>query len=135
MNKQELLNLISKLGIQKEEFYVLSSGSLVLRDIMLDAGDLDIAVTKTGLQKLKEQYDLVQKENGWYMVSDNIECVCNENDFSSLKPEFVNGYYVQNINEYLDYLESSGREKDKKRIPLVKKYIEKKDALLNGADE
>ena len=34
-----------------------------------------------------------------------------------------NGYYVQNIYDYLEYLESSEREKDVLRIPLVKEYI------------
>ncbi len=124
MSKQELLNLISELNISKEEFYVVSSGALVLRNILQDAGDLDIVVTELGLQKLKKHYNLVQKENGWYKVTENIECVCDKKETSSYQPELVNGYYVQNINEYLKYLESSVREKDKKRIPLVKKYIE-----------
>ena len=124
MSKQELLNLISELNIPKEEFYVVSSGALVLRNILQDAGDLDIVITELGLQKLKEHYNLVQKENGWYKVTENIECVCDKKEASSYQSELVNGYYVQNINEYLKYLESSTREKDKKRIPLVKKYIE-----------
>ena len=124
MSKQELLNLISELNIPKEEFYVVSSGALVLRNILQDAGDLDIVVTELGLQKLKEHYNLVQKENGWYKVTENIECVCDRKGTSSYQTELVNGYYVQNINEYLKYLESSTREKDKKRIPLVKEYIE-----------
>ena len=124
MSKQELLNLISELNIPKEEFYVVSSGALVLRNILQDAGDLDIVVTELGLQKLKEHYNLVQKENSWYKVTENIECVCDRKGTSSYQPELINGYYVQNINEYLKYLESSTREKDKKRIPLVKEYIE-----------
>lgn len=67
MSKQELLNLISELNIPKEEFYVVSSGALVLRNILQDAGDLDIVVTELGLQKLKEHYNLVQKD--FYYVS------------------------------------------------------------------
>lgn len=46
MKKDELLELIKTLKIDKEEFWVLSSGALVLREIYPDAGDLDIAVTK-----------------------------------------------------------------------------------------
>ena len=40
MNKEELIELLNTLKIDKEEFWVLSSGALVLRDIYEDAGDL-----------------------------------------------------------------------------------------------
>lgn len=49
MNKEELLKLINSLKIDKEEFWILSSGSLVLREIYEIAHDLDIAVTFKGL--------------------------------------------------------------------------------------
>ena len=39
------------------------------------------------------------------------------------KPELVNGYLCQNIYEYLGYLKSSEREKDKLKIPIVEEYI------------
>lgn len=56
MKKDELLELIKTLKIDKEEFWVLSSGALVLRGIYPDAGDLDIAVTNKGLDELKNNY-------------------------------------------------------------------------------
>ena len=127
MNKDELIELMNTLKIDKEEFWVLSSGALVLRDIYEDAGDLDIAVTSKGLEQLKENYDLVEKENGWYIVNDKVECVCDGNkEDLKYKPEKLEcGYFAQNIFEYLEYLKSSSREKDMKRIPLVENYIEK----------
>lgn len=127
MNRDELIELMNTLKIDKEEFWVLSSGALVLRDIYEDAGDLDIAVTSKGLEQLKENYDLVEKENGWYIVNDKVECVCDGNkEDLKYKPEKLEcGYLAQNIFEYLEYLKSSSREKDMKRIPLVENYIEK----------
>ena len=56
MNKEELINLIKTLKISKEEFWILSSGALVLRGIFPDAGDLDIAVTNKGMEEFKAQY-------------------------------------------------------------------------------
>jgi hypothetical protein len=118
MNKDELLALIEKLKVNKEEYVILSSSALVLRGIYESAGDLDLAVTKKGLQELKENYNVIPKERGWYTVTDKIECIeCD------MPKEKVNGYYVQDINDYLEYLEGSSREKDKLRIPLVKEYI------------
>ncbi|HBC84636.1 MAG TPA: hypothetical protein DCZ30_04265 [Clostridiales bacterium] len=130
MNKNDLLELIKTLKIDKEEFWILSSGALVLRDIYPNAGDLDIAVTNKGLMQLKNNYNIVQKENGWFIVTDNIECVCDgEKKELKYQPEKVGEYYVQNIEEYMKYLNSSNREKDKLRIPIVEEYIKQRAKL------
>lgn len=125
MNKEKLIALIKTLKISKSNFWILSSGALVLRGIYPDAGDLDIAVNDRGLKELKENYNLIQKENSnFYKVTENIECVCDgAKSKLKYKPEKVGEFYVQNIYEYLNYLKSSKREKDKKRIPIVEEYI------------
>ena len=121
MNKKELLELIDSLKINKNEFWVLSSGALVLRGIYPNAGDLDIAVTEKGLNELKNAYDLKQKENGWYIVNDKVECVLDTKE--DWKIEEYEGILLQNIDEYYKYLQNSNREKDKARIPLVVEYM------------
>lgn len=125
MNKNELIKLINSLNIDKEEFWVLSSGALVLRGIYQDAGDLDIGVSLKGLEQLKAQFELKQKDNGWYIVNDKVECVLDDKDV-----EKVGDINVESINRYYNYLLQSNREKDKKRIPLIEKYIKtKKDKI------
>ena len=120
MKKIELINLIDSMCLDKNEFVVLSSGALVLRGIMDNAVDLDIAVTSTGLEHLKEKYNLIKKDNGFYKVTDDIECV---QDNMEGKKELLGNYYVQDINNYLEFLKRSNREKDKIRIRLVEEYI------------
>lgn len=127
MNKEELFELLKNLKIDKEEFWLLSSGSLVLRDIFPDAGDLDIAFTDKGLEQLKKNYNLVQKENGWFIITENIEGMCKgSKENLKYQPQKVGDYFVQNIEEYLEYLNGSLREKDKMRIPIVEEYIDNK---------
>lgn len=127
MKKDELLKLIESLKIDKNEFWILSSGALVLRGIYDDARDLDIAVTNKGLEELKKNYNLIRKENGWYIVNDEVECVCDgDKDKLKYKPEYNGEYYLQNINEYYEYLKQSSRDKDKVRIPIVENYIKNK---------
>ena len=46
VNKKELEKLISTLKIEKSEYWILSSASLVLRGIYDSAADLDLAVTE-----------------------------------------------------------------------------------------
>ncbi|MEG0873419.1 MAG: hypothetical protein RSE00_04060 [Clostridia bacterium] len=130
MNKKELLELITTLKIDKEEFWILSSGALVLRGIYPNARDLDIAVTNKGLEELKNNYKLEQKENGWFILANNIECVCDgEKDKLKYQPEKVEEWYVQNIEEYIEYLNNSTRKKDKLKIPIVKEYIKQNCSL------
>lgn len=121
MNKKELIELIESLNIDKEEFWLLSSGALVLRGIYPDAGDLDIGVSEKGLEQLKKNFELMPKGNGWYKVNDKVECVLDNKDV-----EKVDGYNVENINRYYSYLLQSSREKDKLRIPLVEAYMKAK---------
>lgn len=121
MNKEELEKLISTLKIEKGEYWILSSASLVLRGIYDSAADLDLAVTEEGLKQLKENYNLVQKENGWYIVNDKVECVLDTKE--PYKIEKFEEYYLQDIHDYYNFIKNSNREKDKKRIPLVENYI------------
>ena len=121
MNKEELEKLISTLKIEKVEYWILSSASLVLRGIYDSAADLDLAVTEKGLKQLKENYNLVQKENGWYIVNDKVECVLDTKE--PYKIEKFGEYYLQDIYDYYNFIKNSNREKDKKRIPLIENYI------------
>ena len=127
MNKKELIELIESLNIDKNEFWVLSSSALVIREIYPDAGDLDIAVTDKGLQELKQKFDLKQKENGWYIVNDKVECVLDEKE--SWKVEEYEDILLESIEKYYKYLLSSTREKDKLRIPIVEEYMRKRKGL------
>ena len=122
MNKEELIKLIENLKLEKNEYWILSSGALVIRGIYPDAGDLDIAVTEKGLQELKKNYELKEKGKGWYIVNDKIECVLETKE--EWKIEKFGQDNLQSIDKYYDFLKNSSREKDKARIPLVKEYME-----------
>lgn len=124
MNKEELIKLLESLKIDKNEFWILASGALVMREIYPDAGDLDIAVTERGLQELKDNYNLKQKDNGWYIVNDKVECVLDTK--KDWEIEKYGEYNLQSIEKYYEFLKNSDREKDKARIPLVEEYIKTK---------
>ncbi len=124
MTKEQLLELLKTIKVDKEEFWLLSTGALTLRGIYKEARDLDIAVTDKGLEQLNQNYQLKKKENDWYIVTDKIECVCDgKKENLKYQPELVGDYYVQNLHEYLEFLEGSSRKKDQDKIEIVKKYI------------
>ncbi len=124
MNKEELLELMSNLKIDLNEFWVLSSSALVLRDLFPDAGDLDIAVTEEGLKQLKENYDLKQKENGWYIVNEKVECLLDQKE--DWKIEKVGQYNLESLEKYYNHLKTSTREEDKIKYEIVKEQLKQK---------
>lgn len=122
MNKEELICLIESLEIDYNEFWIISSSALVMRDLFPDAGDLDIAVTEKGLNDLKKKFNLIQQPNGFYKVNDKVECVLDIKEDSKI--EKYGKYNLESITKYFDYLKKSTREKDKIKYEIVKKYIE-----------
>ena len=120
MNKIQVLKLLNDLKISKDKYVILSSASLVIRDIYEECGDIDIAVSLDGFEELKQNYDLIDKGNNWYKISDDIECVVGS---KNLKKEKYNEFYLQDIHQYYDFVKSKNREKDKERISILEKYI------------
>ena len=45
MNKEQILKLLSKLNFPKDEYYVLSGASMVIRGIRKQAKDLDLCIS------------------------------------------------------------------------------------------
>lgn len=121
MNKEEIINLIETIEIDSEEFWILSSASLVIRGLFPDAGDLDIAVTEKGLEQLKQKYEIKSKGNGKYEINDKIECIVDKKE--EWKIEKCGKYNLVSLEKYLEFLKSSNREKDKIRYEIVLKAL------------
>ena len=119
MNKKEIIDLLEQLNIPKEEYVILSSSALVIREVYDKAGDIDLAVTQKGLEFLKRKYNLIDKGNNWFTITDRIECVLDE----TVKKEKYGEYYLQDIVQYYEYVKSRNREKDKLRLPELEEYI------------
>ena len=127
MNKQEVIDLLENLGIDLDECWVLSSAALVIRDMFPDAGDLDLAVTEKGLEQLKAKYNLIKKDNGFYIVNDKVECVVDTKE--PYKIEKYGKYNLLSLEAYFDFLKNSKREKDKVKYDLIKPIIDKSEYL------
>ena len=83
MNKEELLNLLDTLELPKTEYYILSSGSMLLYGLREIAGDLDLCVSNELFEKLKEKYKLKESDKnecGFYHISKEIEIVPNSKE-------------------------------------------------------
>ncbi len=124
MNKIELLKLLDSLNLPKTEYYILSSGSMLLYGLRDIANDLDLCVSNELFKHLKEKYNLNENnknDSGFYKISKDIEIV--PNDKKNFKMDYIDEYPVENLKTILEFKEKRNLPKDKKDIENIKKYL------------
>ena len=72
MNKEELLSLLDTLNLPKTEYYILSSGSMLLYGLRERANDLDLCVSNELFEQLKEKYNLKDWRRNHMYIMDGI---------------------------------------------------------------
>ena len=126
MKKIELLNLLKELNFPKDEYYVLSGASLVLRGIRKEANDLDLCISEELFNEIKDKYNLAEgnkNECGFYKINDNLEIVVNKKE--DFKMEIGEKYNLEDLQTSLDFKIKRNKPKDQKDIENIKKHLEK----------
>ena len=126
MKKIELLNLLEELVFPKDEYYVLSGASLVLRGIREEANDLDLCISEELFNQIKDKFNLIQEkknECGFYKINDNLEIVVDKKD--DFKMEIGENYNLEDLQTILDFKIKRNKPKDKEDIENIKKYLGK----------
>ena len=130
MKKIELLNLLKELNFPKDEYYVLSGASLVLRGIRKEANDLDLCISEELFNEIKDKYNLAEgnkNECGFYKINDNLEIVVNKKE--DFKMEIGEKYNLEDLQTILDFKIKRNKPKDKEDIENIKKYLEKHNII------
>ena len=130
MKKIELLNLLKELNFPKDEYYVLSGASLVLRGIRKEANDLDLCIPEELFNEIKDKYNLAEgnkNECGFYKINDNLEIVVNKKE--DFKMEIGEKYNLEDLQTILDFKIKRNKPKDKEDIENIKKYLEKHNII------
>ena len=131
MNKIELLNLLEELNFPKDEYYVLSGASLVLRGIREEANDLDLCISEELFKQIKDKYNLTEEkknECGFYKINDNLEIVVDKKEDFNM--EIGEKYNLENLQTILDFKLKRNLPKDKKDIANIKIYLEKNNTNI-----
>ena len=130
MKKIELLNLLKELNFPKDEYYVLSGASLVLRGIKEEANDLDLCISKELFNQIKDKFNLTDErknECGFYKINDNLEIVVDKKE--DFKMEIGEKYNLEDLQTILDFKLKRNKPKDKDDIENIKKYLHIKNTL------
>ncbi len=126
MNKEQLLTLLSKLNFPKDEYYILSGASLVIRGIREQASDLDLCISEELFEQIKNKYNLTEdkkNEYGFYHINNFIEVVVNKK--SDFNMDFCNPYNLENLNTILEFKIKRNKPKDQADIQKIKEYLKK----------
>ena len=126
MNKKEIIDELNEIELDKNEFWVSGSASLVLRDIIENANDIDLSITEKAFKEIENKSIFlgVNHNTKWYRLNDTIEfCIDNKTED---KVEYKEPYNLLDLNYYYDnFLKDSDREKDKEKKIIIKNILNK----------
>ena len=129
MDKQSFVEKLNLLNLPIGDYYILSSGSLLLYGLRDKVGDIDLCISKDLFDNyLKEKYQIDEEsknECGFYKLSDDIEFIVNDGKDPNYKFEYdiVDGYPVQKLGIIL-------RDKKKRNLPKDQRDIENINRFL-----
>lgn len=128
MNKEQLLDLLVELDFPKDEYYVLSGASLVIRGIREQAGDLDLCISEELFEQIKDKYELTQdkkNECGFYHIREDLEIVVDKK--SKFNMEECEPYNLEDLNTILQFKIKRNKPKDQADIENIKAYLNNKN--------
>ena len=118
MNKKEILNYLKKLGLDKNEYIVISGASLVLHDVIDATKDIDLSCSKKYYDKIKWPTKMGHmgkeiKYNDIYEISDNL--------YDNKNIDIINGYKVMNLESCLELkrIDKNFNEIDKNKFLIL----------------
>ena len=129
MDKSFFIQRLNSFDLPIGEYYILSSGSLLLYGLREEANDIDLCVSKELFENtLKEKYkldDTDKNEYGFYKIAEDVEVVVNDKSNPKYKFEYdiVDGYPVQKLGIILRDKKKRNLPKDRKDIQNINKFL------------
>lgn len=123
MDKQGILNCLSEFPYDRNEYWVITGGAMVLYDIREQTADVDLGCSKRLADRLEaDGYLFRRTDDGkrWFKYGDNIE-IFEEWIMDTI--ETVYGFHVVSIKGLIEMKQEIGRDKDKRDIELIKAVL------------
>lgn len=121
MNRQEYIITLEKMALPRDQFIILSGGSLLLRGLRESTADFDLSMTKELAQKIN-LYDSPKDEKGFYKPYENVQAL---DDYDEKDYEIVDGFQCETLQSILEFKKRLNRPKDLKDIERIETILKK----------
>ena len=130
MKKQEYLQKLDSLGLDKKEYCIISGGVMLMLGLREETSDIDIQVNPEYFKKLKKRYNLKKspKFSYLYELSDEVEIAVL--DIKQEDVEYIDGYPINKIENELAWKIAHNRDKDKRDIENIKRYLKERERKI-----
>lgn len=119
MNRREYIDRLEALNLPKDQFIILSGGSLLLRGLRESTADFDLCVMPK-LAKELDLYNAPQDEAGCYVPLENVQM---KDDYDNFDYDIVDGFQCESLESILEFKRKMRRPKDIKDIEAIEKYL------------
>ena len=123
MDKQGILNCLSEFLYDRNEYWVVAGGAMVLYGIREQTADIDLGCSKRLADHLEADGCLFRRTDDgkrWFKYGDHIEIF---EEWIRDTVETVCGFRVVSIQGLIEMKQDLGRDKDKKDIAFIKAYL------------
>ena len=130
MNKEQLIAILNELNFPIGDYYLLSSGCLMLYGIRDKINDIDLCISEELFNNIKEKYNLTEdkkNECNFYKVNDYLEVVVNKKE--DLNYDIKDDIPVEKLTSILEYKIKRNLDKDKLDIKKIQDYLQSKENI------
>ena len=130
MNKEQLIEKLQELNFPVGDYYLLSSGCLMLYGLRDKIGDIDLCVSDKLFEQIKDKFNLTEEkknECGFYKINDYLEIVVNKKE--EMQYDMKDGIPVEKLTTILNFKLKRNAEKDQKDIVNIQNYLRENENL------
>ncbi len=123
MNKIEYLKRVDELNFSKDDYVIISGGNLLIHGLRSTTEDIDLAINDKLFLELNSKGLLTpsNKMPNLYNYEDDVELKLA--NYPKEDIEFYEGYPTLKLLKELEWKINNKRDKDKKDIENIKRYL------------
>ena len=125
MNKVQIIKILNKYNLAKDEFIIITSAALVLRGIKNDAKDIDITVSLKLKEYLLKNYNCKLKSSKNNVEVYNIDNIIDFStyNYDKINYDLIDNFKVQTLSEIIKFKKQLNRPKDINDLKLINNYL------------
>ena len=137
MNKREFEEYLDKLDLDKNEYCIISGGSLLMHNLKEETDDVDLYVTQKQFNNLSKKFNVHRSNKPYpnhYTVNENTEAVLIDN-IENEKIYYIDGYPCRSIMDDYHWYKKNARPKDMISSNKIEKMFEEISKKYNCSKE